>query len=56
LGAPALASVGGCSFIIWTIFPLSGLAATGTTTIVAQTVGAGNFKEGKLALKKKLSL
>lgn len=49
LGAPALAAVGDCSFIIWAIFALSGLAATGTTTIVAQTVGAGNFKEGKLA-------
>jgi putative MATE family efflux protein len=40
LGSEALAALSGASFIIWSLYALSAIATTGTTTFVAQATGA----------------
>ncbi|MGD9488212.1 MAG: MATE family efflux transporter [Calditrichaceae bacterium] len=49
LGASALAAIGGSSFIMWAIFSLSALSVNGITTLVAQSVGAGDEEKGRYA-------
>ncbi len=41
IGPQALAAMGGCSFILWSLLALTALSVNGITALVAQHIGAG---------------
>ncbi len=47
LGAPALAAIGGTSFILWAVFSLTALSSSGITALVAQNIGAGKPEQAR---------
>jgi len=47
LGADALAAVSGASFILWTIFSLAQISATGVTALVSRNIGRRDFERAK---------
>src|SRR3990172_1904089 len=49
LGSEALAGLSACSFVVWAFYSISDLAATGTATLVAQSIGANRQTEAKQA-------
>lgn len=47
LGTAALAAVNLCSFTIWMLFALAGMISTGTNSVIAQRIGAGEQEEAR---------
>ncbi len=49
LGAPALAAIGGSSFILWAVYSLTAFSSSGITTLTAQNIGAGETRKARNA-------
>ena len=49
IGSPALAAIGGLSFILWAVLSLSALSSSGITTLVAQNIGASQTQRARYA-------
>lgn len=47
LGTAALAAVNLCSFTVWMLFALAGMISTGTNSVIAQQIGAGEEEEAR---------
>ena len=47
LGSPALAAIGGSSFILWAVYSLTALSSSGIAALVAQHIGANNEREAR---------
>jgi len=49
IGSAALAAIGGLSFVLWAVFSLTALSSGGSTTLVAQNIGAGRLHQARFS-------